>query len=59
MKIFFTYAVLNEVGMFPANVRNECLQAPTLEKHHIMSGPEFALEKKKKIRHATRSTVWL
>jgi len=42
--ISLTYAVLNGVDVFAADIRNAYLQAPLLQKDYITCGPEFGLE---------------
>ena len=44
VRIAFTYAALNELDVFSADIRNSYLQAPSSEKHFIICGPEFGLE---------------
>ena len=44
VRIAFTYAALNGVDIFAADIRNAYLQAPSSEKHFIICGPEFGLE---------------
>ena len=49
VRIAFTYAALNGVDVFAADIRNAYLQAPTSERHYIICGPEFGLENAGKI----------
>ena len=49
MRIALTYAALNSVDVFAADIRNAYLQAPTSEKHYIICGSEFGLENVGKI----------
>ena len=42
--IAFTYAALNGLDIFAADIRNAYLQAPSSQKHYIICGPEFGLE---------------
>ena len=39
-----TYAALNNLPVFGADIKNAYLQAPTTEKHYIICGHEFGLE---------------
>ena len=41
VRIAFTYAALNGLEVCAADVQNAYLQAPLLEKHYIICGPEF------------------
>ena len=43
IRIAFTYAALNGLDVFAADIRNACLQAPSSQKDHIMCGPEFGV----------------
>ena len=55
VRIAFTYAALNDVDIFAADIRNAYLQAPSSEKHCVVCGAEFGLEnagKKALIRRA-------
>ena len=47
--IAFTYAALNGLPVFGADIQNAFLQAPISEKHYIICGPEFGLENVGKI----------
>ena len=42
--IALTYASLNGLPVWGANIQNAYLQAPTSEKHYIICGEEFGLE---------------
>ena len=42
--IALTYAALNDLDVFAANIRNAYLQAPSSQKDYIMCGPEFGVE---------------
>ena len=44
VRIAFTYAALNDVDVFAADIRNAYLQAPSSQKDYIICGPEFGLE---------------
>ena len=44
MRIAFTYAALNGVDVFAADIRNAYLQAPSSQKDYTICGPEFGLE---------------
>ena len=44
MRIAFTYAALNGLDVFAADMRNAYLQAPSSQKNFIICGPEFGLE---------------
>jgi hypothetical protein len=41
VRIALTYAALNELDVFAADVQNAYLQAPSSEKHYIICGKEF------------------
>ena len=46
MKVYallFTYAALNELDVFAADVRNAYLQAPSSQKNYIVCGTKFGL----------------
>ena len=49
VRIAFTYAALNDIDVFAADVRNAYLQAPSSQKDYIICGPEFGLENVGKI----------
>ena len=44
VRIAFTYAALNELGVCMADIRNTYLQSPTSQKHYIICGPEFGID---------------
>jgi hypothetical protein len=44
IRIAFTYAALNGVDVFAADIRNAYLQAPSSQKDYIFCGPEFGIE---------------
>lgn len=44
VRIAFTYAALNGIDVWAADILNAYLQAPTSEKHYIICGLEFGLE---------------
>ena len=44
-----TYAALNGLTVFAADIRNAHLQAPSSQKDHIICGPEFGLENESKV----------
>ena len=44
MCIAFTYAALNGLDVFAANIRNAYLQAPSSQRDYIICGPEFGIE---------------
>ena len=44
VRIAFTYAALNGVDIWAADIMNAYLQAPTTETHYIICGLEFGLE---------------
>ena len=44
VRIAFTYAALNDLDIFAADIKNAYLQAPASEKHFIICGPEFGIE---------------
>ena len=46
IRIAFTYAALNGLDVFAADIRNAYRQAPSSQKHYIMCSPEFGLEHK-------------
>lgn len=43
VRIAFTYAALNDLNVCAADVQNAYIQAPLLEKHYIICGPEFGV----------------
>ena len=42
--IALTYAALNDLNVFAANIRNAYLQAPSSQKDYVICGPEFGVE---------------
>ena len=44
IRIALTYASLNGLPIYGADIQNAYLQAPTTEKHYVICGPEFGLE---------------
>ena len=44
VRIALTYAALNGLDVFAADVQNAYLQAPSSEKHYIICGKEFGIE---------------
>eukprot|EP00957_Ditylum_brightwellii_P029632 2239230-Ditylum_brightwellii.AAC.1 len=44
VRIALMYAALNNLDVFAADKKNAYLQAPSLEKHYVICGPEFGLE---------------
>ena len=44
VRIPLTYAALNDLSVFGADIQNVYLQAPSSEKHYIICGEEFGLE---------------
>jgi hypothetical protein len=44
IRISLTYAALLGLSVIGANICNTYLQAPSLEKHFIICGPEFGIE---------------
>jgi hypothetical protein len=49
VRIAFTYAALNSLDVFTADIRNAYLQAPSSQKDYIICGPEFGIENVGKI----------
>ena len=49
IRIAFTYAALNGLDVFAADIRNAYLQAPSSQKDYILCGPEFGIENVGKI----------
>ena len=49
VRIAFTYAALNGLDVFAADIRNAYLQAPSSRKDYIICGPEFGIENVGKI----------
>lgn len=55
VRIALTYAALNDIDVYAADIQNAYLQAPSSQKHYITCGLEFGLEhvgKKALIRRA-------
>ena len=44
IRIIFTYAAVNGLDIYAADIKSAYLQAPTSEKHFILCGDEFPLE---------------
>ena len=44
IRIAFTYAALNDLDIFAADIKNAYLQAPSSQKDYIVCGPEFGIE---------------
>ena len=44
VQITLTYAALNNLDVFAADIRNAYLQAPSSQKDYIICGPEFGVE---------------
>ena len=44
VRIIFTYAAVNRLDLYAADIKSVYLQAPTSEKYLIRCGPEFPLE---------------
>ena len=44
VRIAFTYAALNDLQVFAANIHNAYLQAPSSQKDYVVCGPEFGIE---------------
>ena len=44
VEIMFTYTGLNGLDVCMVDIRNDCLQSPTSQKHYIICGPEFGME---------------
>ena len=42
--IVLTYAALNDLNVFAANIQNAYLQAPSSQKDYIICGPEFGVQ---------------
>lgn len=49
VRIAFTYAALNGLDVYAADIRNAYLQAPSSQKDYIICGPEFGLENEGKV----------
>lgn len=55
VRIALTYAAMNDLQVYAADIRNAYLQAPSSQKDYIICGPEFGLEhqgKRAKIHRA-------
>ena len=44
VRIAFTYAALNDLQVFAADICNAYLQAPSSQRGHVVCGPEFGIE---------------
>ena len=44
VQIALTYAALNDLQVFVADIRNAYLQAPSSQKDYVVCGPEFGIE---------------
>ena len=44
VRIAFTYAALNDLQVFVADIGNAYLQAPSSQKDYVVCGPEFGIE---------------
>ena len=44
VRIVLTYAALNDLDVFSADIQNAYLQAPSSQKDYIICGPEFGIE---------------
>ena len=44
VRIAFTYAALNDLQVFAADIHNAYLQAPSSQKDYVVCGPEFGIE---------------
>ena len=44
VRIALTYAALNDLDVFAADIQNAYLQAPSSQKDYIICGPEFGVE---------------
>ena len=49
VRIALTYAALNDIDVLAADIQNAYLQAPSSQKHYIICGKEFGLEKVDKV----------
>ena len=62
VRVALTYAVLMGLYVMVADIQNYYLQAPSLENHYIIFGPEFGLENVMKfalIKRALYGGKWL
>ena len=55
IRILLTYAALNQLDVWAADIKSAYLQAPTSEKHYIVCGPEFGPDKEGCIAVITRA----
>ena len=44
VRIAFTYAALNDLQVFAADIHDAYLQAPSSQKGYVVCGPEFGIE---------------
>ena len=44
VRIALTYAALNELDVFAADIQNAYLQAPSSQKDYIICGPDFGVK---------------
>lgn len=44
VRIAFTYAALNNIDVFAADIQIAYLQAPSSQKHYVICGVEFGLD---------------
>ena len=49
VRIAFTYAALNGLQVFAADIHNAYLQAPSSQKDYIVCGPEFGIKNIEKV----------
>jgi hypothetical protein len=49
IRIALTYAALMGLPVMGADIKNAYLQAPSLEKHFVVCGPEFGIENEGKV----------
>jgi len=59
IRIAFTYAAMNGLDVFAADIRNVYLQAPSSQKDYILCGPEFGIENIGKMAQTTMNTYSL
>ena len=55
IRILLTYAALNGLDAWAADIKSAYLQAPTSEKHYIICGPEFGPDKEGCVAVITRA----
>ena len=55
IRILLTYAALNNLDVWAADVKSAYLQAPTSERHYIICGPEFGPDREGCIAIITRA----